>query len=301
MPITRPAALLAFCVIAFSLAIQSRSSGPKIKGLAFVRLNVSDLANSRKFYEETLQLGNHINHCLGAQSVCFRISSSQTLELSQAEVPAGGSFLEQIGFWTDNLEGMHRRLATNGANPGDISSDYDNRKRFEFRDPENHRVAFVSAPLPGSFISWPTQTSRQIIHAGFVVQDMAAENRLYRELLRFRLYWYGGFKDQDTDWYEIEVPDGSQWIEYMLNIRPDADKQELGVQNHFALVVSDIHATADQLRKNGLQKFDGPEIGRDGKWSLDAYDPDGTRIEFMEYTPAQEPCCHPYTADHPKP
>ena len=44
-----------------------------------------------------------------------------------------------------------------------------------------------------------------------------------------------------------------------------------------------------------------PEIGRDGKWSLDVYDPDGTRVEVMEFTPAKEPCCHPYTADHPKP
>jgi hypothetical protein len=28
---------------------------------------------------------------------------------------------------------------------------------------------------------------------------------------------------------------------------------------------------------------------------------DGTRIEVMEFTPTQKPCCHPYTATHPKP
>jgi hypothetical protein len=50
-----------------------------------------------------------------------------------------------------------------------------------------------------------------------------------------------------------------------------------------------------------LEKLDGPEIGRDGKWSLDVYDPDGTRVEVMEFAPAKDPCCHPYTADHPKP
>ncbi|HST79551.1 MAG TPA: glyoxalase, partial [Verrucomicrobiae bacterium] len=81
----------------------------------------------------------------------------------------------------------------------------------------------------------------------------------------------------------------------------NAGHKELGVQNHFSFGVKDVHATATQLRSNGLQTFDGPEIGRDGKDSLDAYDPDNTRVELMEFTPKGKPCCHPYSAAHPKP
>ena len=147
----------------------------------------------------------------------------------------------------------------------------------------------------------PHSRTCELLHAGFVVKDLAAENRFYMDLLGFRLYWYGGFKDKDTDWYEIQVPDGTAWIEYMLNIPATADHKELGVQNHFSLGVKDANSAATQLRKNGLQQFDGPEIGRDGKNSLDAYDPDGTRVEIMEFAPTQKPCCHPYTAEHPKP
>ena len=294
------AVLLALCFLA-SPAVQARPSRPKILGLAFVRLNVSDLAASRRFYEETLQLGNHINDCLGAQSVCFRLTPSTTIELVHADVAPGGSMLEELGFWTDDLDAMRRYLAAKNAGVGDIYSGYDGRKRFELRDPENHRIAFVAPPLPTTFFSWSSQISRHLLHAGFVVNDMAAENHFYGDLLGFRLYWYGGFKDQDTDWYEIQVPNGSNWIEYMLNIPANASKQELGVQNHFSLGVEDIHATAAELRKNGLEKFDGPEIGHDGKWSLDVYDPDGTRIEFMEFRPVQKPCCHPFTAGHPRP
>jgi catechol 2,3-dioxygenase-like lactoylglutathione lyase family enzyme len=141
----------------------------------------------------------------------------------------------------------------------------------------------------------------RLIHAGFVVKNVAAENKFYLDLLGFRLYWQGGFKDDGLDWYEIQVPDGDNWIEYMLNIPGNANHKELGVQNHFSLGARDIHAAADQLHKNGVQKFDGPEIGRDGKWGLDAYDPDGTRVEVMEFTPAKTPCCHAYTAPHPTP
>jgi hypothetical protein len=42
----------------------------------------------------------------------------------------------------------------------------------------------------------------------------------------------------------------------------------------------------------GLKNTDEPEIGRDGKWAVDIYDPDATRVEFMEFAPAQSPCCN---------
>jgi len=86
----------------------------------------------------------------------------------------------------------------------------------------------------------------------------------------------------------------------MLNIAADADHKELGVQNHFSFGVKNVHDAAAKLHANGLQTFDGPEVGRDGKDSLDAYDPDGTRIEVMELTPKEKPCCHAYSAEHPK-
>ena len=43
------------------------------------------------------------------------------------------------------------------------------------------------------------------------------------------------------------------------------------------------------------------QMGRDGKWQLNVYDPDGTRVELMEFTPKQTPCCAPFTAPHPGP
>jgi len=296
------ALVLLACGSAAPFSLPGESPRPKVRGLAFVRLSVSDLAKSRTFYQDVLQLGNHFNDCLGPKSVCFRLNPSQTIELVQPDAPPGESFLEEVGFWTDDLEKMHHFLKSAGnVKPAQIVSGYDDRKRFEVRDPENHAIAFVSPPLPVSFFSWSTQVSRRILHAGFVVKDMAAENHFYRDLLGFRLYWQGGFQDDGLDWYEIQVPEGDNWIEYMLNISPTADHNELGVQNHISLGVQDIHAAAELLRQHGLEKFDGPEIGRDGKWSLDVYDPDGTRIEFMEFAPAQKPCCHPYTAAHPNP
>jgi len=46
---------------------------------------------------------------------------------------------------------------------------------------------------------------------------------------------------------------------------------------------------------------EAPKIGRDGKWQLNLYDPDETRVELMEFTPVEKPCCSEYTGPHPKP
>ncbi len=197
---------------------------------------------------------------------------------------------------------MRDYMLAHGFRPGPMQKDSDGAQYFRVQDPEGNNIAFVHRrPTKAGYGAGSKQLSSHLIHAGFVVKDLAAENRFYVDLLGFRLYWYGGFKDEGTDWYELQAPDGSDWIEYMLNIPANADHHELGVQNHFSFGVKDVHAAAVELRARGLKTFDGPEVGRDGKDSLDAYDPDGTRVEIMEFAPVEKPCCHPYTADHPKP
>jgi catechol 2,3-dioxygenase-like lactoylglutathione lyase family enzyme len=142
----------------------------------------------------------------------------------------------------------------------------------------------------------------RLIHAGFVVRDRAAEDRFYKDILGFRVYWHGGMKDDKTDWVDMQVPDGTDWLEYMLNVSPNADKKELGVMNHIALGVANIKSATERLREdNAVPILEEPKIGRDGKWQLNLYDPDDTRIEFMEFTPVQKPCCSEYTGLHPKP
>ena len=91
------------------------------------------------------------------------------------------------------------------------------------------------------------------------------------------------------------------WIEFMVNLPADPDQHLRGIMNHIALGVPDIQAAREQLVKNGVHLTEEPKLGRDGKWQLNLYDPDQTRIEFMEFTPKEKPCCSEYTGPHPKP
>jgi hypothetical protein len=99
-------------------------------------------------------------------------------------------------------------------------------------------------------------------------------------------------KDSRTDWVDMRVPDGTDWLEYMLNVR-DPDPHTLGVMHHFALGVPSVEAGYEIAVKNGYPSSEKPKIGRDGKWQFNLYDPNFTRVELMEPKPVEKPCCSP--------
>jgi catechol 2,3-dioxygenase-like lactoylglutathione lyase family enzyme len=297
-----------FVVISFAVFISSQVTAqkkpkrPGITGIDHVRVYVTDSNKATAFYAKFVGLPTQTAYgCRAVSRPCFPVNTHQQIELQLAPSPNPKNWLAEVAFDTNDVVQMRHYLLAHNVGVTPIVKDSNGARHFELRDPEGHPLAFIQRSEFSP--DWATANNRvgaSLFHAGFVVNDTAAENRFYLDVLGFRPYWYGGFKDDGVDWYEIQVPDGSDWIEYMLNIPANADHKELGVQNHFSLGVRNIQAAADRLRENGLQNFDGPEIGRDGKQGLDAYDPDGTRVEFMEPAPVKEPCCHSYTAPHPQ-
>jgi catechol 2,3-dioxygenase-like lactoylglutathione lyase family enzyme len=292
---------LVLCSVSLPLAAQVQPARPPITGIAHVRLYSTDLYKSREFYAHVLGLAHGTAGCIAVTRPCFTVNDHQQIELVQVTAGAPENLLAEVAFATPDVEQMHSYLLAHKASPGAITKDRNGVQHFELCDPEGNPIAFVQLPSQRFFTAPAEQVSTRMIHAGFIVKDRAAEDRFYMDLLGFRMYWHGGFKDADNDWWEIQVPDGTDWIEYMLNIPANANKPERGVQNHFSVAVDKIQSAAAPLRTHGLKTEDQPEIGRDGKWSFDIYDPDLTRVEFMEFKPAQPPCCNPYTGPQPHP
>jgi catechol 2,3-dioxygenase-like lactoylglutathione lyase family enzyme len=248
----------------FASRLGEQAEGPRITGIDHVTIYVSDVTKSRQFYSNVMGLTIGCPSYAGRET-CFLVRpSDQRLLLKPAPTDmrnnAHKSWLAEVGFATDNVSHTRDYLLAHGFRPGPMQKDSDGAQYFRVRDPEGNPIAFVQR-VPGltGYDPASKQLSSHMIHAGFVVKDLAAENRFYVELLGFRLYWHGGFKDDGTDWYELQVPDGPDWVEYMLNIPANADKHELGVQNHLSFGVKDVHTAAAELRARGLQTFDGPE------------------------------------------
>ncbi len=298
---------IALLVTVPTLAAQDRFARPPITGIHHIRFYSSNLDKSRAFYAKNLGLTSADSRCSYVAYLCFAVNSGphpQHIELQQAPATAPKDWLAELAFSTDDVLKLRLYLMTHGVEPGRVVQAPDGSQHFVVRDPEGNLITFVGpASSPASPISEPHAISSRIIHAGFVVKNREVMDRFYKGILGFRLYWHGGMKDTDTDWVAMQVPDGTDWLEYMLNVSPTADKQTLGVMNHVSLGVKDIKVAEASLHASRakMRADDSPKIGRDGKWQYNLYDPDDTRVELMEFAPVQKPCCSEISGPNPQP
>src|ERR1700676_4115526 len=297
------AAILALFLCAAASA-DDQHPRPRILGIFAVHFYTTSFPAARKFYAQILDPGVACNWCKeeAFHPIAILLPSKQSLTFTVPNGPAPSNFLAEIALATDNVKAMREYLSANKIpidKPAKSSGVPAGTGNFTVAGPEGHRIGFVQIPPP--LWSSPNTDTLRIIHAGFVVNDRTAEDHFYKDLLGFHLYWHGGMKDDKDDWVAMQVPDGTDWLEYMLNVSPHADHHTLGVMNHIALGVADIRAADNELIANGWKPTEEPKMGRDGKWQLNVYDPDDTRVEFMEFKPAEEPCCSPFTGPHPGP
>lgn len=298
MAVTLSLVALQFAVY---LGGQEQPARPPITGITHVRLWSADPRKALDFYTKILGLTPRDAGCVGTIRPCFILSERQQLALAQATSGSPARLLAEIAFATADAAEMHRYLQARNVNVSPVTRDFNGTVHFSLLDPEGISITFAQAPQHRPFAPPPTQISSRLIHAGFIVRDRTASEHFYKDILGFRPYWHGGMKDDKTDWVAMQVPDGTDWLEFMVNVEPNADQRLRGIMNHIALGVPDIHAAEQQLLKNGAQLPEKPQIGRDGKWQLNLYDPDLTRVELMEFTPVQKPCCSEFTGPHPKP
>jgi len=292
-------ACLVFLLITSCAFSQSPVQRPHIIGVDHVAFYTTSPDEVNKLYVNVLGLasaapvepGQTLRYMVGKQWIAY----------SPAPDPKVTDRMDHVAFTTDNIVAMRRYLVEKGIKPSHIEGRSDHSLSFAITDPEGHRVEFVERGKEE--IPSPTNTavSRRIIHAGFLVYNRDAEDHFYREILGFRPYWHGGMKDNETDWVSLQVPDGTDWLEYMLNQPAHPDLQLTGVMNHVSLGVVDMTKAQALLESHGW-KAHGDELaqmGRDGKWQLNVYDPDFTRIELMEFKPTQKPCCSEFTGPQP--
>jgi catechol 2,3-dioxygenase-like lactoylglutathione lyase family enzyme len=292
-------------ILCAPLATMAPPQRPEVQGIALVRLRVSDMKSAQHFYHETLGLyplnsaGGTATGATEDKTVYF-LNQDQRVELVPG-VPSGdANAIDVVGFQVSNVKQIRKYLQARGQKCEATQKTKSGDEYVETLDPENHHVWFVSwarrtDPLPGF-----THTEH-MIHTGFIVRDRAAEDRFYKDLLGFHLYWQGGRTEGETLWAAMQVPDGTDWLEYMLNIPANPDAHTRGVQDHISIGTEDIHQKNKQMVANGWKPTEEPKIGLDGKWQLNLYDPDQTRVEFMEFTPVQKPCCSPFVGPQPGP
>jgi catechol 2,3-dioxygenase-like lactoylglutathione lyase family enzyme len=317
MPTNRARILILILAMALAIpAFAKERNRPKIFRISSVTFLTSDIPAARAFYAKVADrsASHNAGNANASSPFVVELPSFQSIQITKLSAALPDKLLANLTFEVDDIGKLAKLLKSENIE----FKLYTGRNILTLLDPEGNRISFGGPPPIGRSANNMGELQVQglvealregklrsrgvhLIHAGFIVHDRAAMEHFYKDILGFRPYWHGGMKDDETNWVSLQVPDGSDWIEFMLNVPENADQRLRGIMNHIALGVKDIHVAQEQLRKNGAPLTEEPKIGRDGKWQLNLYDPDQTRIEFMEFTPVQKPCCSDFTAPHPKP
>lgn len=292
--------VLLICLLAVSAFGQGSPVRPKILGIDHVSFYTTAPDGVKKLYGDVLGLA--VADPLENGSATRYMVGTQWVGYAPAPDPKATDRMDHVAFATDNIVALRRYLVAKGIKPGQIEGRSDHSLAFSLNDPEGRRIEFVERgkgellPVPASAVS------HHMIHAGFVVYHRDAEDHFYRDLLGFRLYWHGHDKpDTSDDWVAMQVPDGTDWLEYMLNQPAQMDLRLTGIMNHISLGVPDMKKAQAWMESHGWKPHgeEQAEIGKDGKWQLDVYDPDLSRVELMELKNVQKPCCSDFTGPHP--
>ena len=285
---------------------QESSPGPKrppIIGVAHIGLKTSDLKAAENFYGHVLGFDHFsLDKPTGGLMLnYYKVNDHQYIEIYPTLQNQTEDRMTHFAFETTDIQQLRNYLAAHQVKvPATLKPGLDRNLSMMVKDPEGHDVEFVQY-MPGSLHSNnfgkllpDTRVSQRMIHVGVTVHDRAAADQFYKDILGFQMTWHGGMTDEKTDWVDMRVPDGTDWLEYMLNVHNPSPKQ-LGVMHHLALGVQSIQPAYQLVESRGYQAQQGPKIGRDGKWQLNLYDPDLTRAELMEFKPVAKPCCSPMT------
>jgi catechol 2,3-dioxygenase-like lactoylglutathione lyase family enzyme len=305
----RHAISLAAAFFGSAVVLAASPSRPPLTSVSHLAVYAADPAKSEAFYV----------HDLGAvkapdpespAGARYYFSPMQFVEVLPLPVGYGSiNRLDHAAFNTADAEAMRQYLKAKGVKvPARVETGGDGSRWFDVTDPEGTKVQFVQAPANPPAIA-RNPLSSHIIHVGFIIHNRANEDGFWRTILGFRPYWFGGMRDDNPTWISLQVPDGTDWLEYMvvgtpdtIGIPPTLSAANLGVLNHFSLGVANTR-DAYTLLWNGdrLQgQKETPKIGRDAKWQLNLLDPDGTRAEIMEFHAIGKPCCSPFTAPDPQ-
>jgi catechol 2,3-dioxygenase-like lactoylglutathione lyase family enzyme len=305
--------MLALTAAAQKSARSAAISRPPILGISHLAVYATDPIKTADFYERVVgceKMADFEDH----PGVRYMIGTNQYVEVMPLPATAGTDRLDHIAFRTTNVEAMRRYLqAHNVPAPNQISvgPGPEKIKWLEVKDFEGNHVQFVEESKASALPPTGTDSKsvgHHIIHIGMMIRDRSEADQFYRDVLGLKLYWHGGMDPAKTDWVAMQVPDGTDWLEYMLTSGPSGggvpihiSQNALGVLNHFSIGVPNMAAAVATLKSENRvgPRGSGPQIGKDGKWQFNDFDPDGTRLEYMEFTPVQEPCCNPFTGAHP--
>jgi catechol 2,3-dioxygenase-like lactoylglutathione lyase family enzyme len=265
---------------------------PAITGIAHVSYFVSSLPKALDFWHGLLgfqvvatQDAERPGRGLAASVI---IHPGQRVELFEGERLDPPGRMRELCFTVSDLKQMRSYLRAQKI--AFTAVVVDGQQELAVEAPDRVRLEFVQgASQPQSAQAKDLQQADEristgIFHVGFAVSDSVKALDFYGKVLGFRETWRGSADGKQLSWINMRVPDGTDYIEFML--KPATDAKGLGSQNHVSLAVPNMEAAVAKLKASpAFARYPLPVVirtGIDRKRQVNLFDPDGTRVELME-------------------
>ncbi len=277
-----------------SLWAADEAKRSRIVGIAQVSLLAQDLEKSRAFYQEFLGFEEAftVKGTDGAlRSAWIKINDRQTIELLP-EQDSGTDRLNHVSLEVDDAAAMRLYLAARHVKvPGTTTRGKNGNLHFTVRDPDDHLVEFVQYAAEGGtrreqgkFLP-TTRISARIPHLGILVGDLQKALAFYRGVLGGAETWRGGANPNVLSWVNVKLPEGDDYLEFILYQTLPAPNKRRGT-HHLCLEVPDIEKTRATLLERaariGYTREMEIKTGINRRRQINLFDPDGTRVEVME-------------------
>ena len=118
----------------------------------------------------------------------------------------------------------------------------------------------------------------QLDHVSVLITDVERSRRFYRDVLGLKEIAKPRTFDFVVVWFDL----GNQHIHLLLKDRPDVQSPR-----HFALRVADVKAARTYFREHGVRTEETTPIPGADRFFI--YDPDGNRIEVIQWLRPYDP------------
>ena len=280
-----------------ALSADAPPARPPILGISHAALFYTDLDATRAFFKDYLGYDEPYtakNKDGTLKLTWIKINDLQQIELFPLKTPDADR-LYQVALITNNCEAMRQYLRSKGWKTTDkpVGTGQIGNHNLTVLDPDGRQIEFVEYTGTGWTLKDkgqhlpPTRISPRIRHIGIKVTDLAASLHFFKDILGCEETWRGSKDDKQLSWINLRLPDCDEYLELMLYAGPEPKTATLRSMNHICLEVPDIQAAYDTLQKRPLPAAcklptTAPKTGRNNKRQINAYDPEGTRVEIME-------------------
>jgi catechol 2,3-dioxygenase-like lactoylglutathione lyase family enzyme len=280
---------------------------PPILGVAYVKVWASNVDEATHFYAAVLRsMRTPSMPCDWCESTppiggSFALGG---IELDKGQPASSTDHLKEIAFTTGDVKKLsqflkEKRFAPDRPRKCGIDS------CLHIQDPEGHLLIFIqrsNRTFSGMTGAYSSLYRLPTAHPVFVVHDRALMDHFYKEVLGFHVYSAMEKENAETGRVEMQVPDGTDWIEYKLPTPSDTEAGAPRTKTHILFTVANIGTVADHLRDDHLMSIlDEPKSDLDGRIHINLFDPDGMSVELIESALALNPVTSQFVSSQPKP